>query len=478
MQASVDLSDLCSIANDEDFVQRAYQRVLGRDCDVAGFVNCLEMLRGHTPRRIILLNLVNSDEARARAAHFTGIPDSPAHSRSRPGSSLSGRVFRRPLGRIYEGVRRLWLSPFSSIHHVLSLVLREVAVRTDSVLAKTDRVHWALSEKLDAQGAALSAEQKELRHALEHTQSSFTELLVMFASLAHQPESERRHQAEASGTIEGGHRGTTFSPGASRITGPLSGLLGDNIFATQVDGFILGLPGEEWRLVAYHAFRGNPEPGVTRRFLDLLRQGSIVVDVGANVGLYTLHAARLLGRAGKIHSFEPTPRTFRLLRDNVQVNGFLEMGTVELHQAAVADKAGLAQLAIFPNNCGHNTLFFEGNGVARTQVETVTLDEVLQAEPRVDLVKIDAEGAEPSILRGMRGILRRSPGIRILLEFAPSLLHRAGVSPEDFLDDIDGLNLEVRRIDDETGSLHEVTREQLAGAFSTNLDLRFREAAR
>jgi FkbM family methyltransferase len=195
----------------------------------------------------------------------------------------------------------------------------------------------------------------------------------------------------------------------------------------------------------------------------------VVVDVGANIGVYTLYAARQMKGKGKIYSFEPTPRTFGILRDNVQVNGFQELGIVELHCEAVSEASGTARLSVFSNDSGHNTLF--GDEGERIEVPTISLDEVLSAEPRVDLVKIDAEGAEPLILRGMRSIIDRSPGIRILMEFAPVHLRRAGVDPCGFLDEIASMGFAVRRIHDESGAPMETTRNELVAAFSANVEL-------
>ena len=69
-----DLSGLWSIIGDEQFVQEAYRRILGRECDVSGFVNYLELLRRHVPRRVVVLQLVDSDEAKRRGIRFVGIP--------------------------------------------------------------------------------------------------------------------------------------------------------------------------------------------------------------------------------------------------------------------------------------------------------------------------------------------------------------------------------------------------------------------
>jgi FkbM family methyltransferase len=246
---------------------------------------------------------------------------------------------------------------------------------------------------------------------------------------------------------------------------------GDRVLVTEVDGFIVGVPGGEWRLAAHHAFRGVLEPGTTSVFRSLVKPGMVVVDVGANIGMYTLHAARLLGGQGKVYSFEPTPLTFEILKDNVQVNGFLELGVIELRQAAVTDKAGIAKLAIFSNNSGHNTLFWGAEHGQWTEVRTVSLDQVLKALTHVDVVKIDAEGAEPLILRGMKETIARNPDIHILLEFAPEHLRRAGVEPAEFLDEISSLGFGFRRISEETGELMDTSRQDLDAVFSANLQL-------
>src|SRR5579863_2330196 len=96
---------------------------------------------------------------------------------------------------------------------------------------------------------------------------------------------------------------------------------GDNVVACEVDGLILGVPGEEWRMAAYYAFRGTMEPGPTRLFKEMVKPGMVVVDIGANIGIYTLEAARLMAPTGRVYSFEPAPRVFGILKDNIQVNG-------------------------------------------------------------------------------------------------------------------------------------------------------------
>jgi FkbM family methyltransferase len=254
----------------------------------------------------------------------------------------------------------------------------------------------------------------------------------------------------------------------ARLRAPLVSA-GDDILVTSVEGFILALPAREWRLAAYLAFHGPLEPGVTKFFRSLIKPGMVVVDVGAHFGWYTLQAARQLAGRGKIHSFEPTPHTFALLRQNIQVNGFLETGVVELHEAAIAERSGMASFAMYAEDSTHNTLFPGGDCVQMIEVRALSLDEALENEPQVDVVKIDAEGAEPLILRGLRKILERNSHVRILMEFAPGNLRRAGFSAEAFADEIGALGLVAARIDDLTGDVHPVGRQDLTAAYSLML---------
>ena len=74
----------------------------------------------------------------------------------------------------------------------------------------------------------------------------------------------------------------------------------NDVLATEVDGLIIGVPSAEWRVAAYLAFRGVLEPGLTALFKQMVRPGMVVVDVGANIGIYTLLGARLLQGHGKV----------------------------------------------------------------------------------------------------------------------------------------------------------------------------------
>jgi len=102
---------------------------------------------------------------------------------------------------------------------------------------------------------------------------------------------------------------------------------------------------------------------------------------------------------------------------------------------------------------------------------TQRLDDALADQARVDVIKVDAEGAEPFVLRGMQNVLRSNPHLRLFIEFAPQLLQRAGVDPAAFLDELAEMGLHIRLVDDLSGELRHITTSDLLRCYSTNLGL-------
>jgi FkbM family methyltransferase len=237
----------------------------------------------------------------------------------------------------------------------------------------------------------------------------------------------------------------------------------------------MAFPAEEWRLPAYQIMIGDLEPGLVRMMKETIKEGMSVVDVGANVGTYTLLALRAIGFHGRVYSYEPTPRIFSILTSNVQVNGFLETGRIDLRRKAVSDGTRTSSTFFLQRNSPtHNSLYASDGGpdVEAIEVETVSLDRDLGVDARVDVVKIDAEGAEPAILRGMRGIIENNPGILIFMEWAPQHLRRAGVDVGAYIGEVRGLGFDVYNVEEPTGHVEAVSNDTLRNCFSLNLMLR------
>ncbi len=134
-------------------------------------------------------------------------------------------------------------------------------------------------------------------------------------------------------------------------------------------------------------------------FENLVKEGNIVFDIGANVGFYTLLASVLVGLEGKVFAFEPVPKNLFYLKEHLRINHITNVTVIE---AAVSDSRGTALFDKGPSSSmGH----ISPNGVLK--VKTVSLDELISQEkiPAPHYMKIDVEGAEMLVLSGAKSIL-------------------------------------------------------------------------
>lgn len=173
----------------------------------------------------------------------------------------------------------------------------------------------------------------------------------------------------------------------------------------------------------------------------LLRPGMSFADCGANIGYFTLLAARLVGPAGRVDAFEPDPVNRARLESHIADN--LRAGhdaPVRVHPVALASQPGTVTLfraAGSDANHGMSSLFRDAAaGTAETssshQVPTARLDQLLAAPP--DVVKIDIEGAEFDAIKGMAGILAGDRPPAMIIEHNPPSARAAGHTPADLFE--------------------------------------------
>jgi FkbM family methyltransferase len=175
-------------------------------------------------------------------------------------------------------------------------------------------------------------------------------------------------------------------------------------------------------------FTGRYEPQETALVRAFLQPGMTFVDVGANWGYFTLLAAHLVGPEGRVLSLEPDPRLFRTLQENVRRN---RLDQVWPFPVAASNGPGTLTLAGYDersDNWGLSKLVEEAGGATSFSVAAQPLDGLLDQVgiDRVDLLKMDIEGAEELALHGMRAGLSRSRYRRILLEVHPAILGERG----------------------------------------------------
>jgi FkbM family methyltransferase len=150
---------------------------------------------------------------------------------------------------------------------------------------------------------------------------------------------------------------------------------------------------------------GTDEPHLQKAIRDYVAVGDTVYDIGANIGYVSLSFAKLVGPAGKIIAFEPVPRNIEAFRQNIEING---LTNVRLIEAAASTHAGDAVIRMAENPSTASLVWHRNDPSAiEFHIKTVSIDELVEAGeisyPK--FVKIDVEGAEGSVVQGMRRTL-------------------------------------------------------------------------
>lgn len=166
--------------------------------------------------------------------------------------------------------------------------------------------------------------------------------------------------------------------------------------------------------VGREVLHGDYEPHVAAVFRDVLRPGMHVVDVGANIGYFTMLTAALVGPAGSVLAVEPNAANARMLEASRRLNGFAH---VTVLQAAAGRTTGLLAINTAFTN-GTTSAIEDGQELAATSVACLALDRMVDPSRRIGLVKLDVEGAEHNALLGCQALLRRDRPV-LVFEFGP-----------------------------------------------------------
>ncbi len=182
---------------------------------------------------------------------------------------------------------------------------------------------------------------------------------------------------------------------------------------------------------------GEYEAATLAAICALLQPDGGFLDLGANLGFFTVLAARTLGPSGRVHAFEPTPTTAAILRANVADNGVADR--VVVVEKAVSDRPGIARFSLYDAAQANQLSVAGTDGATGTiEVEVTTVDSYLESLgwPRIDVIKMDVEGVETKVLDGMRELVRRQPGVRVIFEYHLGQLDRANISHATLIDKV------------------------------------------
>ena len=210
------------------------------------------------------------------------------------------------------------------------------------------------------------------------------------------------------------------------------------------------------------------EPGTRQVLTSLIRPGMGVADVGANVGLLTLSCAVATGPSGQVYAFEPEPGPRAQLEKTLKINGLSWVKTFDLAAGATTQEATFHISPVI----GHSSLYElpQEDGAGRDIIVKVTrLDDVIGPEQRLDVVKIDVEGAELDVLAGMERLVAENPDLAIVAEYGPSHLERVGLTPKAWFEAFQAAGFEAYAIEEPTGVCRRVSAADLADVASINV---------
>jgi len=206
-------------------------------------------------------------------------------------------------------------------------------------------------------------------------------------------------------------------------------------------------------------------------FKEMIKPGMNVVDIGANIGYYSLIAAKLVGDSGTVFSFEPDPKNYELLIKNIEINRYKNIIPIP---KAVSNRKEKVQLFIDKNNYG-NPSFSKNNIGAFSgfiEVETTTLDDYFRKISygnshknfNIDFIKLDTQGAEGLAIEGGEKILKNN-NLIIMMEFWPYGLKNIGTNPVNLLNKLEELDFDIFMIEKSSHSIYRVEISEVLNIF-------------
>lgn len=172
----------------------------------------------------------------------------------------------------------------------------------------------------------------------------------------------------------------------------------------------------------------NVDDDLTIREIKKLSEGNVFVDVGANIGLYSFYAAQKVGKNGKVLSIEPSFREYRRLLKNIELN---KVNNILPFNCIVSEANDIVKFSIEDRHTGMNKIANNTTGNIR-EILSFKLDFIIElfSISKIDLIKIDVEGAEMLVINGMKSLLHEQRIKQLIIEITPGFLKQYGHSKE------------------------------------------------
>jgi FkbM family methyltransferase len=187
----------------------------------------------------------------------------------------------------------------------------------------------------------------------------------------------------------------------------------------------------------------------TNTFKKNIKRGDVVLDIGANIGYFSLLFSELVGETGKVYAFEPEKENFSILNKNIQVNNYRNIYTAN---KGVSDQNTSGKIYLSGDNNGDHRVHISDEVRDAQDIDLISIDSYLgDKETKVDVIKMDIQGAEYQALLGMKEMIQKSPSLFMIMEFWPFGLNSFGVHYQDCLDLLHSYGLKVSYLNDRNG---------------------------
>ena len=244
-----------------------------------------------------------------------------------------------------------------------------------------------------------------------------------------------------------------------RLEGSAATYVGSNRILTRLDigrhRLIFYVEADDRLITPGLITSGSYDTASTQYLLQNVAPTSHCIDVGANFGYFTCLMGRLSPR-GKVIGVEADQHVAELARDNVLINDLHEVAHV--WHAAANDTGGEMHLFRRSKRSGNTSIIGYGAEFTdimqepaeeRFVVRGLRVDEMLTGfDGRVDFLKIDVEGAEPLVFEGAREVITKNPQLRIIMEWSPGQMRKAGFDIGSFLDSVEAMGLRACTLED------------------------------
>lgn len=189
----------------------------------------------------------------------------------------------------------------------------------------------------------------------------------------------------------------------------------------------------------YFLFKRYNEREEIKLLYEKIKPGMTAIDIGGNIGFYTILLSKIVGNNGRVYVFEPDPVNYHYLILNTK-----GLKNVYLNNYAVGAKTGKIKLYSSDGlNWCHQT-YDSGENRKFKEIECIAIDDYLKNDEKIDFIKIDIEGYDYYAFWGMKETIKRSNEVMLLGEFHPYFLKEAGVNPEDFLLLLKNMNFHIK----------------------------------